>query len=276
MNHMMLDGRISNINREVRHLASDDQCLGAQTRRLYSEEAGTIYKTLEKELPREELIEAAKLPKGASQEELQNSAEYQRLKKIYLSYSVLQNPADDDPKDFTEQEERANAELKKEQERGAGIVAVLEGEEQGRTEASTAAKPRAAAKPSAAAKSSAEAKPSAAAEQPQESLLTDDQKKLRKDIKALQKQLKDRPDDDELQRQAAELKKQIKELNHQVKNDADLIDKPWQKLYWDAAEKQAEEDAEKNRRAAKQRKKGSKRQRRRRRRRRRRRTQSRR
>ena len=104
INHMMLDGRISDINKEVRHLASDDQCLATQTRRVYSEDADTIYKPLEKEVPWQELAEAANV-RADTREEAQQHEAYQRLEAIYKRYVVLLSEGEYEKTFKREQEE---------------------------------------------------------------------------------------------------------------------------------------------------------------------------
>ncbi|MAX26818.1 MAG: hypothetical protein CMJ19_20185 [Phycisphaeraceae bacterium] len=83
INHLMMDGRISNLNREVRGLGTDDSCLAFQTRRLYG--AKNPHKPVEKEVPEEELKRAA----------AEDTAEYERLKANFLRYVIVPEEDDD-------------------------------------------------------------------------------------------------------------------------------------------------------------------------------------
>lgn len=77
INHLMMDGRISDFNKEVRAMGTDDTCLAFQTRRLYNSKYP--HKPVEKEFPKEELEAAA----------AKDDDEYERLKANFLRYVTI-------------------------------------------------------------------------------------------------------------------------------------------------------------------------------------------
>ena len=188
INHLMMDGRISDLNKEVRGLGTDDTCLAFQTRRQYATK--TPFKPVEKEFPEEDLRRAAK----------NDEAEYERLKANFLQYATI--PEMDE--DYTEEYEKAKSAFKKSRDlrveerlrqqreaeqttSSAGILlAVLEGDEPMETAA-----------------------PAAPAESEE---FTEEQKRLRNEKKRLKARLDKAPEDAALKKQVEDLKKKVQEL----------------------------------------------------------------
>ena len=217
INHLMMDGRISDLNKEVRGLGTDDTCLAFQTRRQYATE--TPFKPVEKEFPEEDLRRAAK----------DDEAEYERLKANFLQYATI--PEMDE--DYAEEYEKAKRAFKKSRDlrveerlrqRGAEqttssagiLLAVLEGNEP----METAAPPAPPAPPA----------------------FTEEQTKLRKEKKKLKADLAKTPEDAALKKQVEDLKKKVQEANARAEREASLLDgATWKKLYWDEEEQAAAE-----------------------------------